>query len=204
MAIVGGIMAVALIVLSVTPVVERILTLTENDPEVNMYARLVGWRGVGKMINNHPLIGTGPGTFATVYTQYQPPGLYYRRFYAHNDYLHFISEVGLPLPIVMVWMIIALYRKGFKKLKNPSRLVRGSTLGALAGITAILVHSFGDFNLNIPANAILFTVLSALAVSPEPTDNVSRIRIDSTLKKPPHISSHQSAVYQAEEWIIPF
>jgi hypothetical protein len=78
----------------------------------------------------------------------------------------------------MVWMIIALYRKGFKKLKNPSRLVRGTTIGALAGITAILVHSFGDFNLNIPANAILFTVLAALAAAPVPIDNASRIRID--------------------------
>jgi hypothetical protein len=40
----------------------------------------------------------------------------------------------------------------------------------MAGITAILVHSFGDFNLNIPANAILFTVLAALAAAPVPID----------------------------------
>jgi hypothetical protein len=75
----------------------------------------------------------------------------------------------------MVWMIIALYRKGFKKFKNPSRLVRGSTLGALAGITAILVHSFGDFNLNIPANAILFAVLAALTAAPVSEKNSSPI-----------------------------
>jgi len=40
-------------------------------------------------------------------------------------------------------------------------------------------HSFGDFNLNIPANAIRFTVLAALAAGPVPLDNVSRIRIGS-------------------------
>jgi O-antigen ligase len=163
-----------------------------------MNARLVGWRGVNKMISDHPLIGTGPGTFATVYTQYQPPGLANRRFYAHNDYLHFISEVGLALPVVMVWLVIALYRKGFKKLKNPSRLVRGSTIGAMAGITAILVHSISDFNLYIPSNAILFTVLAALVAGPVPLDNVSRIRIDSTMKKPALISPQPSAVYQTE------
>ncbi|MCP4625624.1 MAG: hypothetical protein GY850_19220 [bacterium] len=171
MAIVSSILAAAFIVLSSTPVVERIITLTEGDPEVTMYSRLVGWRGVVKMISDHPLIGTGPGTFATVYTQYQPPGLYNRRFYAHNDYLQFLSEIGLAVAVIIVWMIIALYRKSFKKLKNPSRLVRGSTLGALTGITAILVHSFGDFNLNIPANAILFTVLAALAAGPVPLNN---------------------------------
>jgi len=173
LAIAGSFLAVVLIVLSTTPVVERIQTLTERDHEVNMYDRLVGWRGVNKMINDHPLIGTGPGTFATVYTQYQPPGLASRRFYAHNDYLHFISEVGLALSVVIFWMIIALYRKSFEKLKNPSRLVRGSTLGAVAGVTAILVHSFGDFNLNIPANALLFIVLAAIAAVPATLDKVS-------------------------------
>ena len=86
----------------------------------------------------------------------------------HNDYLHFISEAGLPLIAIIVWMMIALYRKGFKKLKNLSRLVRGITLGAMAGITAILVHSISDFNLHIPANALLFTVLAALVVGPLP------------------------------------
>jgi O-antigen ligase len=87
---------------------------------------------------------------------------------AHNDYLHFISEAGLPLIAIIAWMMIALYRKGFQKLKNPSRLVRGVTLGAMSGITAILVHSIFDFNLHIPANALLFTVLAATVVGSLP------------------------------------
>ena len=120
------------------------------------------------MIKDYPLLGIGPGNFATIFTQYQPPGLASRSMYAHNDYLHFTSEVGLPLVAIVVWMIIALYKKGFKKMKNTSRLVRGTTLGSLAGITAILVHSISDFNLHIPANALLFTVLAALVVAPLP------------------------------------
>ena len=69
---------------------------------------------------------------------------------------------------IVVWMIIVLYRKGFTKLKNPSRLVRGITLGAMSGITAILIHSISDFNLHIPANALLFTILAAVVVAPLP------------------------------------
>ena len=112
------------------------------------------------------MLGTGPGTFAYAFTQYQPAGLDKHYTTAHNDYLHFISEVGLPLVAIIAWMVAALHYKGRKKLKNPSRLVRGITLGALAGITAILVHSFGDFNLHIPANAILFVVLAAIVAAP--------------------------------------
>jgi O-antigen ligase len=171
LAIIGLTLAAVLIVLSTTPVVERILTLTEKDVDTNLYGRILGWRGTIEMIEDHPLLGTGPGTYATVFTQYQPPGLASRRFTAHNDYLHFIAETGLPIMLVVVWMILSLYRKSFKKLKNPSRFVRGITLGAMSGITAILVHSFGDFNLHIPANAILFTVLVAIVAAPLPKNS---------------------------------
>jgi hypothetical protein len=38
-------------------------------------------------------------------------------------------------------------------------------VAALIGCTGILVHSFLDFNLQIPANAALFYVLCAIAAS---------------------------------------
>jgi O-antigen ligase len=170
-ALIGGFFAVSVIVLGSTPVVERIRTALQKEEEASLSSRLIVWGGAVKMIGEYPLLGSGPGTFAFAYTKYQPPGLSRQYTMAHNDYLHFTSEVGLPLIAIVVWMIIALYRKGFRKLKNPSRLVRGTTLGALSGITAILVHSIGDFNLHIPANALLFTILAAIVVSPIPTHN---------------------------------
>jgi O-antigen ligase len=169
--IIGVTLAAAFIVLSTTPVVERILTLTERAPESNLHSRMMVWGGAVRMIENHPVLGTGPGTFAFAYTKFQPPGLSKHYTMAHNDYLHFVSEVGLPLIAIIIWMIIALYRKGFRKLKNPSRLVRGITLGAMSGITAILVHSVGDFNLHIPCNVILFVVLSAIIAAPLPKNS---------------------------------
>ena len=170
-ALAGGFVVAVIVVLASTPVVERINTLDQKTEIPNFKARVTVWGGVAEMTEDYPLLGTGPGTFATVFTQYQPPGQQARYLKAHNDYLHFISEVGLPLIAVMLWMIVALYRKGFKKIQNPSRLVRGITIGALSGITAILVHSIGDFNLHIPANALLFTVLVALVAAPLPVDN---------------------------------
>jgi len=171
MCLIGGFFAVALIVLSSTPVVERIRTLEQKDQIPNFKSRISRWRGTVEMIEDYPLLGVGPGNFAFIFTQYQPPGFATRSFYAHNDYLDFTSEVGLPLSAIVVWMIIAFYRQGFRKLKNPSRLVRGITLGSMSGITAMLFHSISDFNLHIPANAILFTVLSTFVVSAIPHSN---------------------------------
>jgi len=173
-AIAGVSLAMVLIVMASTPVVERVQTVMEKGEEASLNSRLVVWGGAVKMIGNHPLHGTGPGTFSTIFTQYQPPGFTNRFFMAHNDYLQFTSELGLLLIPIIIWMIIALYRKGFKKLKNSSRLVRGTTLGAMSGITAILIHSIADFNLHIPANALLFTVLAAIVVAPLPQEKNSK------------------------------
>ena len=165
---IGGSLALALIVLASTPVVERVRTAIQKEEEANFSSRMVAWGGVVEMIGDYPLLGTGPGTFATVFTKYQPTGLSRHFTMAHNDYLHFTSEVGLALIAVFSWMVIAFYKRGFYKLKNPSRLGRGITLGAMSGITAILFHSISDFNLHIPANALLFTVLVAIVVGPLP------------------------------------
>ena len=167
----AGSLLLSLIALVSTPVVERVKTAMQKEEEASFYSRVIAWGGVMEMISDYPLVGIGPGTFKTVFTQYQPPGLRAHFTMAHNDYLHFISETGLLLIPVIIWMIIALYRKGFKKLKNPSRLVRATTLGSMTGITAILFHSITDFNLHIPANAILFTILAAIVVAPLPIRN---------------------------------
>jgi len=165
LALVIGFFVAAFIVLSSTPAVKRIIKTPE---QMGILARITVWGGIVKMIKDYPLLGTGPGTFAMVYTQYQPGGFDVRYFRAHNDYLQFTSETGLALIPLMIWMMIALFVKGFKKLNHPSRLIRGVTIGAMSGITAILVHSIFDFNLHIPSNAILFTVLAAIVVSPIP------------------------------------
>lgn len=156
---------VIFIVLSSTPVVIELLTIRHGVGE-NFSGRMVGWTGIFEMIKDHPFFGTGPGTFSTIFTQYQPPGMLKRIFMAHNDYLQFTAETGLLMVFVMTWLIYVFYREGIKKIKHHSRLVRGVSIASLTGVTAILCHSFVEFNLQIPANAILFTIISAFVIAP--------------------------------------
>ena len=167
-AVIGWGFILIMIVLSSTAMVERLLTLEEVD-KGSIAGRTKIWGAVVEMIEDYPVLGVGPGNFSTVFTQYHPPAED-RHYYAHNDYIQSAAEIGLASIVIIAWMIAAVYRRGFMKLKNLSRLVRGGTIGALSGITAILVHSMADFNLHIPANALLFTVLVALAVCPVPVD----------------------------------
>jgi O-antigen ligase len=166
--LIGAVLLLSFVVLASTSVVERIVTLERGESIPNLRSRMIIWSGTENIIRDYPLLGTGPGTFAVIFTQYQPSGFAARYFNGHNDYLHFTSEIGLCLLPVIAWMIIVLYQAGFKKLQTRSRLARATTIGGLCGLTAILIHSISDFNLHVPANVILFVVLAALVVGFEP------------------------------------
>lgn len=148
--------------LASTPVVERIQSLEQKQEVSTLKDRTTAWKGIYRMIQDHPAMGTGPGTFGTVFVQYQPPGFPFRYFNAHNDYLQFTAETGLLVLPVMAWMLFVQFSAGMRRLKHQSGLIRGAALGSLAGLSALLVHSFFDFNLHIPANALLFSVIAAM------------------------------------------
>jgi O-antigen ligase len=156
----GGVVVTALIVMASTPVVERITTLTQMDIELSLTGRLTYWAGTRAMIADNLAAGTGPGTFTVAFSPYQVPGLAVLPRYAHSDLLQFPAETGILAIPVMLWVVYWFFRIGFTRLKSRSRQTMGITLGAMAALVALLIHSYSDGNLQIPANALLFTALA--------------------------------------------
>ena len=172
----AAIAVISLLILASLPVVERITTLTQQDPTDNIEGRLRAWKGTIRQIKDNPYLGTGPNTFTVAYPAWQIPGPAVLRRYAHNDYLHFTAETGLFFIPVLIYTLFVFFRTGFDTLKTRSRQQKGITLGAMAAVFAILVHSFSDFNLNIPANAFTFTIIAALAFKPNNHHNLKVTR----------------------------
>ncbi|MBD3415360.1 MAG: hypothetical protein GF421_13145, partial [Candidatus Aminicenantes bacterium] len=121
------------------------------------------WANTWEMAKDYPLFGTGLGTFALVYPAYEDIGLYGFLRHAHNDYLEYFSELGLIgfglLAGALLFMVICSFLR-FRKERNP--WVKGLSMGCFVALAVIAVHSFSDFNLHIPANMILFTVIVSL------------------------------------------
>ncbi len=159
-------LVLAVIFLSSTDLVNRFNTITQQDTEDTLYGRQLAWNGTIEMIKANPVTGVGPGNYSKAFRGFQPPGLSGRYIYAHNDYLHFISETGILLVPIMFWLVYSLFAHGLSKIRQAGGQIRGVTTGAMGGIIAILVHSVSDFNLHIPANALLFTVLAAIVAAP--------------------------------------
>ena len=135
-------------------------TVNSEDPTTG---RLHFWDVTVDIIKNHPIIGTGLGAFGVVYTGYDSRNGLYRLEQAHNDYLQVLSDAGIVGALLGLFFIINLFRLGFMRRESRDEFRRGVATGSMAGCFAVLVHSFFDFTLHTPANALLFLVLCALA-----------------------------------------
>jgi hypothetical protein len=65
-----------------------------------------------------------------------------------------------------LWVAVLVLR-AFTARLAPGRdpLSKGLAIGAMSGVVALLLHSFFDFNLRLPSNALVFAVLLGLASS---------------------------------------
>jgi O-antigen ligase len=115
------------------------------------------------MIKDFVLFGTGLGTFRYIYPVYRTLTVQAPIFYAHSDFLQLISETGLLGLGLAFWLLFLFYKEVFSAwLTRHDPFVKGITIAGLSAMLAILLHSFFDFGLQIPANALFFTVTSAM------------------------------------------
>jgi O-antigen ligase len=119
-----------------------------------------------RMFSHRPILGWGLGTFPTVYARYRS---FYTNLFineAHNDYAQLLVEMGVLGFGLMIWFLFRLYQYGLPASRRwEFQWDWAVSLASLLGCTGILVHSFVDFNLQIPANAALFYTLCGLAAS---------------------------------------
>jgi putative inorganic carbon (HCO3(-)) transporter len=115
------------------------------------------------MIKDYPAVGSGGGTFYVAFPKYRIAAISAYFDYAHNDYIQFATETGL-LGLALVGSIVLstlfVAMRTLQQRRDP--LARGIAFGAIMGIIALMIHSWVDFNLQIPANALTFVVLLAL------------------------------------------
>jgi len=127
--------------------------------------RIDFWRTAIKIFLAHPIIGVGLDAFGIAYSTYDASSGMFRVEQAHNDYLQTLADAGVIGFACISAFIFLLMKKGTDVIRQTSPgFRRGAAVGALAGCTAILVHSFFDFPLRTPANAFVFLALAAVAI----------------------------------------
>ncbi len=144
-------------------VLERFANLFKDETLV-VFGHGYSWWDTLRIWQDFHLFGTGLGTFASISSMYKTCPMQILFTYAHNDYLQLLSEVGLVGFLCISLFFILYFRKVLKMWrKRHNAYVISVVLGAMASIFAMLVYSLLDFNLHIPANALLFFVIMGLA-----------------------------------------
>jgi len=116
------------------------------------------------IIKDNPLTGTGGGSFYSTFPGYHPEP--YSGFYdhAHNDYIQFAVELGLPATIMLGAMMLYCLWLSLKTLsRRHTSLYQGLAFGCSVAILHMLMHSTVDFSLQSPAIGLLF--ISILCIS---------------------------------------
>ncbi len=138
--------------------VQRIEQTTQKDVE----ERVDPGREALAIHDDFPLFGTGAGTFYITFSAYRSPDISAYFDYAHNDYVQFLDETGLVgLGLVGLFALMPLGAALLAQARRRDPLARGMGFAVVMGVVSIGIHSSVDFNLQIPANALVFMILLA-------------------------------------------
>ena len=118
------------------------------------------WSDTWRIIQAHWGLGVGLGAYAMAYSVYCQRDRSLLIGQAHNDYLQVLAEGGVVAGGFGLLFLGLLLRSIRRSLAHPRRSRRALALGATGGITAMLVHSVFDFNLQLISNSALFLTLS--------------------------------------------
>lgn len=156
------------VAIGVGPVMERFLTLRGDGN-----SRMDIWRDSLPVIREHPL-GIGLNNYENVFPVYNQSLTADKTVvHAHNDYLQVLIETGWVGFSAIAGALLIFLVKSARRIrridfqKDPIRFFLG--VGAFSGLVSMMVHSFFDFNLQIPANCLYFVVLIAVLSACTPT-----------------------------------
>ena len=132
--------------------------------ELTWNLRIELYQATLELWRRFPLTGTGLGTFRQAFPRVQPANLDLTWIHAHSDVLEILVTAG-PLALLVLAVaffgLFATLRDGFTfGRRSEDRAVSLAAAGAVAGVAA---HSFVDFGLTLPANALILAVLVGLA-----------------------------------------
>jgi O-antigen ligase len=124
------------------------------------------WANALQIIKDFPLLGSGLGTFTQIFPAYRSFHIEGLVTHAENDFLQLASETGLVGMGLLIIAFLFLFYKAFSGIRrlSPEDSRRYIGIGGLVGILSLLIHSMVERNIQVPANAFLFTFILALVL----------------------------------------
>lgn len=124
------------------------------------------WQVTWEVIKQNPVIGVGLDSLAVAFTRFDSWSGTVRVEQSHNDYLQIFAEAGIFGILSVLAFVAIVFKKGLRNItRSENGFSRGMTIGALAGLLGVLIHSFFDFPLRTPSNGFFFILLTVFATN---------------------------------------
>jgi len=141
--------------------------LATSQHELAWNDRLKVYATSWEIWHRFPWTGTGLATFRDASSLLATRALTGASYWhAHNDYLELLvtgGVVGGTLLGVAAAVVVVRLARGLRDGKRSED--RGAAVAALGAVAAVAVHSFFDFGLSMPANAVTLVILLGTALA---------------------------------------
>jgi O-antigen ligase len=139
-------------------------TRVEETLTVGLGGRREIWDRTWAMASDVWITGVGVGAYERAMTVYQrQPHVFYFN-HAHNEYLQLLAEGGVVLAVPAAIALAAGAWQIWRRVNADRTAVFWIRAGAASGMLAVAVQSVWDTGLRMPANAVLFALLAAIAL----------------------------------------
>ena len=123
------------------------------------------WTDAWTVVRDFPLSGTGLNTYWAAALFYQRHELDYFFAQAHNDYFQIAAEGGLLLILPVIACIGIFVRNVSRTMYDrPGSMAWWLRAGAVTSLLSIACQETVEFSLQMPGNAVLFTIVCAIAL----------------------------------------
>jgi hypothetical protein len=134
--------------------------LQDRLTNLNSNGRLAQWELAVEKFGEHPLDGTGAGTFARLWAK-EGSG-HFKVINAHSLYLEMLSELGLPGIVFLGVAIIAIFVGIAGRVRGPDRVLYAALFAASL---AWALHAAVDWDWEMPATGFFFFALGGMAIA---------------------------------------
>jgi putative inorganic carbon (hco3(-)) transporter len=117
------------------------------------------------MINSSPLVGIGLNQSEEVLDSFEPYGVQYPGYPAHNLYLLVTSETGIIGLLGLLAMLAALFLPGLRLMRLNDRFLSGVGAGTTAMLIAVCMQELLVFSLRFDVTRTVFWMLTGLCVA---------------------------------------
>jgi putative inorganic carbon (hco3(-)) transporter len=153
-----------------TPVIgQRVRSIVHGEQVDSNSFHHIAWRTALAMIERHPLLGIGPDGPKFHFEEYIPkdiprplPEGFYQ--HAHNIYLQWGADRGIPTALMMVWLLVQTivdFWRGLRRLPPGPSTRKFLLHGGIAVVLATMVDGVVEYNLGDTEFLTMFLVVVA-------------------------------------------